>query len=204
MTANMHGKLFIISAPSGGGKTSLSKALIEKLEESPSLSKVTTYTTRLPRSSEIDGIDYHFVSSENFQNLKKQNFFIETSRYHDNWYGSPISIIDEMKKGKSFVIATDRPGVKSIKKIIPQAIFIWITIASIEELENRMKKREQQSEHHIQERLALAQQELEEEEREKLADYVVVNDNFDRALHDLKKIVTTAISSLPILPNKKA
>ncbi len=167
------GKLFIISAPSGGGKTTISREVIRRMKSTHAIEKVITYTTRPPREGELNGKDYHFLSREEFIKKKHKGFFLETTEYHGNLYGSPSSIFEHMQQGYSFVMATDLPGVKAIKQRVAHAILIWIAVPCIDELRKRLEKRGKQTAQAIEERIALAQHEITQADASNLFNYSI-------------------------------
>lgn len=187
---NKIGQLFIIAAPSGAGKTSITMAVIEKLKNTVlPIEKVITCTTRPIRPGEVDGVDYHFFSQEEFLRKKNMGFFIETTKYNENYYGSPASIFTEMKNGKSFILVADMAGAKNFKSNIkPDAVSIWISVPDAQELRRRLEKRGDSKEG-IEKRVTLAQEEMAQEAREKMFDYHVLNNNFDTAVHDVIEII---------------
>lgn len=186
----LKGRLFIIAAPSGAGKTSVVTKVISKLSPFIPIERVITFTTRPVRPNEIDGVDYYFLSQEEFLKRKKNDFFLETTMYNGYYYGSPISIIQDMKNGKSFIIITDPAGADNFKKnIMPDAVTIWITISDIQELRRRLEKRKTDSPEVVEKRLELARHEIEREAKEKIFNYHVQNNNLDDAVDDVIKII---------------
>ena len=187
------GKLFIVSAPTGAGKTTVAKTVLTKLETQIPLSKVITYTTRPPRPQEINGKDYHFVTIDDFVSKKNTGFFLETTVYDGHWYGSPKSIIAELKTGKSFLLVTDRPGAKTIKSQVPDAVLIWLDVPSKEVLLERLGHRTSANQQERQHRLALAQREIDQEKTKRFFTHHVMNNTLDDAVHQIIKIITNAI-----------
>ncbi len=184
------GRLFIVAAPSGAGKTSVVTNVISKLNPPIPIERVITFTTRPPRPREIDGVDYYFLSQKEFLKRERQGFFLETTKYADYYYGSPMSIIQDMKNGKSFIIITDIDGANNFKKnIIPDAVTIWITVSSVEELQKRLEKRKTDLPEVVQKRLEIALHEIEREAKEKNFNYHVQNNNLDDAASDIIKII---------------
>lgn len=189
-TGNKTGQIFIVSAPSGAGKTSVVMRVIEKLKNLMPIQKVITYTTRPKRSVETDGIDYHFLTPQDFLNKKAQDFFLETTQYNGYYYGSPKSITHDVKHGKSFIIVTDMPGAKNLKtNLLPSAVTIWITIPNIQELRKRLEKRGTDSPEVIEKRLEMARKEMAQEAKENFFDFHVQNNKFDTAVDDVIKII---------------
>jgi guanylate kinase len=184
-----NGKLFIITAPSGAGKTSVTKAVILKLKNILPIEKVITYTTRQPRPGEVSGVDYHFISTQDFFKKQAEGFFLETTNYANNFYGSPSSIIKDLKNGKSFIVVTDMAGAKNFKNnIMPGAVSIWITVSDPKELCSRLEKRGDPKAL-IEKRLKLALEEMAQEAAQQNFDYHVKNDDFDRAVNEVIRII---------------
>jgi len=189
MNFNLNGRFFIIAAPSGAGKTTLTHAAIKKLSPKYNISKVITYTSRPPRKDEVDGKDYHFLSKEEFIKKQKENFFLEITQYNNNFYGSPTDILAKAKEGTSFIFVADRAGAKSALKLLPEPILIWIEPPSLEELKNRLTKRKSESEEQLNRRLNLAEQEMAEEKSEQLFKHHLINDDFEITVSKLVKII---------------
>lgn len=187
------GKLFVISAPSGAGKTTIANTVIEKLGSSYPISKVITYTSRQPRSNEIPGKDYCFVSKDDFFKKKERGFFLETTEYNGEWYGSPQSMIDDLERGFSFIIITDIIGAKTISNRMNTAVLIWLAPPSAEVLRNRLLKRGTENIAQVEARIALSQDEMDQERRENFFHYRVINDSFDIAAKELCEIIKTEI-----------
>lgn len=183
----MLGKLFVISGPSGSGKTTLSNELVEAFQNI-NLKRVVTYTTKSPRANEIDGIDYHFLSKEEFIKKIEQGFFLEYSQSYLAYYGFPNYIVEDLKNGQSYIVILDRSGAKSIKHKIEDAILIWLEPKSIEELRKRLMFRAQDSIESINYRLGLAKKEMEIELLEPIFDYKFINDNLDETLLSLQEL----------------
>jgi guanylate kinase len=187
------GSVFVISAPSGAGKTTVTNETIKRLQKDFDISKVATYTTRSPRDEEQNGKDYHFVSVDEFKKKQAYGFFLETTKYNGKYYGSPASILTDLKLGKSFVIVTDLEGVKAYSKIIENPVLIWINAPSIEELKRRLLKRGCTNQQ-LEERLSLAEQEMKEAQKPRLFDFIVINKVFDQTVNELMKIIKTKLA----------
>lgn len=184
-----NGLLFVISAPSGAGKTTVTNEVVKKLTPEFNISKVRTTTTRPPRPGEINGKDYDFISIQEFEKREKEGLFLETTKYSGELYGSPASILTEIQKGKSFIIVTDLPGVHELKKTVSTATFIWITVPSINELKNRLLKRETTDKNHVEKRLKLAEDEIKEAQKPRLFDFHVVNDIFEQTIEEISELI---------------
>ncbi|MBX9831372.1 guanylate kinase [Candidatus Babeliales bacterium] len=184
-----HGKLFVISAPSGGGKTSLTNCVIAKLSSSIPLEKVATYTSRSPRFNEKNGKDYYFVSRTDFMKKIEDGFFLETTEYNGEFYGSPASIITDLKKGKSLILVADWDGAKKILSLIDNPVLIWIVPPSLDALKERIEMRGTEKPEQIEARIKLAKVELMHERVSKIFNYWVFNDNFERATQEIISII---------------
>ncbi len=178
------GNLFVVAAPSGAGKSSLVKALMELDKRvSPSVS----HTTRPPRGQEVHGREYYFVSQETFDQMVAQDAFLEWAHVHGNRYGTSKSAIEQrMSQGADVVLEIDFQGAIQVKRIFPNAVLIFILPPSWEELRSRLERRNEDSAETIELRLQNAAQEM---EHAKSFDFVIINDLFERALFDLKAIV---------------
>lgn len=172
----------IISAPSGGGKTSI----VSRLLEDGKLSRVITATTRAPRKGEKNGKDYHFWSEKQFENAVKKDEMAEWAKVHVNYYGIPKSSLDKLiKRGKHPVLVIDVQGAKTVKKIYKNAVSIFITPPSFAELKKRIAARNDGTTD-IKARLESAKKEL---KCIKNYDYLVINDEFEQAVADCRAII---------------
>ena len=184
MINKIKGNLFIISAASGAGKTSLVKKLLTLIND---LTLSISHTTRNPRPSEIDGKDYFFVTNEIFAKMIKEDKFLETAKCHGSFYGTSRNFVQEVRDtGKDIIFEIDWQGAKSIKAIFPEAISIFILPPSLKKLEERLTARGQDSEDTIKARLSAAKSEMSHVNQ---FDYVTINDNFEKALSELKSII---------------
>ena len=175
--------LFIVSAPSGCGKTSLVKALINDV---PEISVSVSHTTRKPRPGEVNGKNYHFVSKDVFDTMVQENAFVEYAKVFDNYYGSSRkSIQDEISNNKDVILEIDWQGAKQIKEN-EAALSIFILPPSKEALHSRLQNRDQDSQDVIDKRMSEAEAEMCHFYE---FDFVIINDNFDSALNDLKHII---------------
>jgi len=178
------GNLFIITAASGAGKTTLVKALLEK---DANLTLSISHTTRKPRLGEQDGIDYHFVDEQAFMKILRAGGFLESAQVHSARYGTSQKAVDEpLQAGRDVILEIDWQGAEQVRNIYPDAICIFIVPPSLETLEKRLRGRAQDSEEVIAKRLAAAREEM----RHLVEfDYVTINDVFDDSLQDLIAIV---------------
>ena len=176
--------IFIISAPSGCGKTSLVRELCQTYSF---LEQTVSFTTRALRSGEVDGLDYHFISEEDFLTSKNNNKFIESQKVYDNFYGTTYESVDEiLHSGKDALLEIDYKGMLLIKSKIPSSKSIYIIPPSIDELHKRLLDRGLDSREVIEKRISEAQDEL---KYVKFADYTVTNDDFSKASKSLKSLI---------------
>ena len=178
------GCLFIISAPSGTGKTSLVRAL---LQSNPNLALSISHTTRPPRPGEINGRDYHFVTTETFRDMQLNGEFIESAEVYGNLYGTSQQWVNKIiSSGQDILLEIDCQGAQQIRRLFPQAVGIFIIPPSVEVLATRLKTRAQDNPEIIQKRLAAAREEISHIAE---YDYVIINDILEHALSDLASIV---------------
>lgn len=178
-------KLIIFAAPSGAGKSSLIKKIIEISEEKLELS--VSATTRAPRKGEIHGKDYFFISDNEFNELKDKDAFIECANVHGNQYGTLKSFVHEkMEEGISVILDIDVQGFAQIRETIEDMVSIFIIPPSLDELKNRLTLRGLDTNDAIEKRLLNALEELKHAES---FDYIVLNDNFDNAIDQLSSII---------------
>ncbi len=180
----MSGKLFVITAPSGAGKTSLIEAV---MREDPSLKISVSYTTRAPRPGEKDGVDYHFVNEPTFLAMRGRGEFLESAEVHGNHYGTARQVIlDAVKRGEHLILEIDWQGAQQVRKLYPGCVGIFILPPSIEELERRMRARGQDTDEVIRRRVANAREELSHAGE---FQYAIINKDFDTAKHELADIL---------------
>src|SRR5579862_5990767 len=178
------GKLYIVAAPSGTGKTTLVKALIDSL---PKIIVSISHTTRAKRPNEMHGINYYFVDTAEFERMINQGDFLEHATIFGNYYGTSKRAVQEtLANGVDVILEIDWQGHQQIKKLFPNSISIFILPPSIQDLRERLVKRNQDSHDTILERLADVRETL---SHIKEFNYIVINDDFVNALHDLKVIV---------------
>jgi len=179
------GTLFVFAAPSGAGKTSLVKALLENMD---GISVSVSHTTRAMRPGEEDGIDYHFVDIPTFEQMAGQDAFLEHAKVFDNYYGtSRTGIEQQLALGMDVILEIDWQGAAQVRKLMPETVGVFILPPSREALEERLRGRGTDSEEIIARRMRDAQSESSHYSE---FDYVVINDDFDTALAELQAIVT--------------
>ena len=182
--AHRRGRLFVVAAPSGAGKTSLVRALMER---EPGLRFSISYTTRTQRPNEVHGRDYFFVSKDEFERMVQGGAFLEHAKVFDNRYGTARQQVEEsLAAGQDLVLEIDWQGAGQIRRAMPECISVFILPPSRDELERRLRGRGTDAEDVIQRRLRDAATDMSHWTE---FDYVVVNDAFERALADLQEIV---------------
>ena len=180
----MSGHLYIVTAPSGAGKTTLVRML---LENDSGIGLSISYTTRAPRTGEIDGREYHFADPETFRGMVARGEFLEWAEVHGNYYGtSQLWIAAEMAAGRDVLLEIDWQGAQQVREHFPLAIGVFIMPPSMAELENRLTGRGTDSAAVIARRLAAAQDEMRHVPE---FDYVIINDELQQALGDLLSVV---------------
>jgi guanylate kinase len=178
------GRLYVITAPSGAGKTSLVKALMEREAK---LRFSVSFTTRKPRANEIDGRDYHFVSREEFERMIARGDFLEHAEVYDNAYGTSLRSVEEaMRAGELLLLEIDWQGARQVRARLPAARTIFVLPPARAALEARLRSRSTDSEAVIARRLQDAAHDIAHWNE---FDYVVINDRFDAAVDDLVAIV---------------
>jgi guanylate kinase len=178
------GNLFIITAASGAGKTSLIKALLAKDEH---LKLSISHTTRNPRPSEVNGVDYHFVDDATFLRMLGEAQFLESAEVHEARYGTSQSAIEApLAAGFDIILEIDWQGAEQVRLLYPRAVSIFVLPPSIEALERRLNGRGQDSAEVIAKRVAAARTEMRHVSE---FDYVTINDDFDVALQDITAII---------------
>jgi len=190
----MNGKLFVISAPSGAGKTSLVNALVERISIYTPIDRVVTYTTKDAHQCEKEGCDYYFIKQEEFKKKIEQGFFIEWSCEYGHYYGSPRFIIDEVERGRCSILIVDRVGAEKIAALYSKVVLIWIYTSNIGQLKERLILRKRETKEQIEFRLVCAEREIAREAMCPLYHYHILNDIFDEALDKLCKVIRSQLS----------
>jgi guanylate kinase len=186
------GKLFVITAPSGAGKSSLIKAL---LAEDPALRLSISYTTRSPRPGEQNAREYHFVDDATFLAMRGRGEFLESAEVHGYRYGTSKKVItDALARGDDLILEIDWQGARQVRAMLPQMVGIFILPPSLKELRRRLQSRATDAPDAIERRLANAREEVSHVLE---FEYIIVNEQFDAALADLKQVVAV-IRNTPV------
>ncbi len=178
------GKLFIVTAPSGAGKTTLVRALVEA---DPRLKVSVSHTTRAKRSKEVDGVNYHFVEKDTFLDMLQAGDFLESAEVYGHHYGTSHTwVMEQLQNQQDVILEIDWQGAAQVRNLLPEACFIFILPPSLESLTERLTVRAQDDADTIERRMAQARSVIEHVAE---ADFIVVNDDFDVALEDLHAII---------------
>ena len=180
----MPGILFIVSAPSGAGKTSLVAALIQA---EPTVKLSISHTTRPPRASEVDGRDYHFVAAAEFERMLEAGAFLESATIYGHQYGTSQQwVTDQLATGQDILLEIDWQGAQQVRRKMRESVNVFVLPPSLDALGHRLRARSQDSPDAIARRLAAAREDISHFVE---FDYVIMNDDFDRAAQDLASIV---------------
>jgi len=183
------GHIFVVSAPSGAGKTTIVKSILKDI---PELAFSISSTTRKKRENETDGTDYHFISEKDFLRRIEKNEFVEWEKFYDYYYGTPKGFIDEkIDNGISVLLEVDVKGALSIKAIYPEAILVYIYPPSFEVLVERLKNRKTEDEIDFKKRIERAKMELSQKDK---FDYLVVNNDLNTAIIEVKNLIKKIIN----------
>ncbi len=176
---------FIVSAPSGAGKTTLVKMAVEHF---PDMHFSVSYTTREPRQGEVDGVDYLFVDDRAFDEMARKGDFIEYAEVHGRRYGTLLKdLISELARGKDVLLDIDVQGAEQVRKILEYGVYIFIVPPSIEECEKRLMERGKDSQEEIKKRVQVSINEIKRAEN---YDYIIINDELEGAFERLKSVIT--------------
>ncbi len=182
----MAGRILVVSGPSGSGKSSIVKALLERLDLEFSVSA----TTRLPRPGERHGDHYNFVSLRDFETMIENDELLEWAKYNNRYYGTPSAPVEEaLKEGRDILLEIEIQGARQVRERKPEAVMFFIAPPSLDELERRLRRRGDTSEEDIEDRLQIAEAEM--AEAEALFDHIVVNENLDQAIEEMAGLVTS-------------
>lgn len=180
----MNKKLFVISGCSGVGKGTVINKFMERNKD---FILSVSCTTRNPRPGEVDGVNYFFLTKEEFEKNIKEDKFLEHAQFAGNYYGTKKKYIKQkFEEGYNIILEIETNGALQVKEKMPEAVLIFIAPPSLEELEHRLRGRHTEDEETIQKRLAQVKIEL---ERSQKYDYTVINDNIDRAVEEIERIV---------------
>lgn len=180
----MPGTLFIVTAPSGAGKTTLVSGLLER---DPQVRLSVSYTTRAPRAGEVNGQHYHFIDVPGFRALRDKGEFLEWAEVHNNYYGTSKRWLEEQTRaGRDILLEIDWQGAQQVRKVFPKAVGVFILPPSVEELERRLRGRGTDSEDVISRRVLGARGEMRHVAE---FDYVIINENLPTAIEDLVAVV---------------
>lgn len=183
---NLKKKLFVISGSSGVGKGTVIKGFLEK---NPDFKLSISYTTRAKRESEINGVNYFFVSKEEFLQGVTNDEFLEWAEFSENYYGTKKSFVQKcLSEGKNLILEIETQGALQIKEKMPEAVLIFIAPPSYQDLEFRLRNRQTESEEAIQKRLDFVKMEIKNSQH---YDYKIVNDELDDAIIELERIIKT-------------
>lgn len=179
------GRLWIVAAPSGGGKTSLVEAAVAKMDK---VVRSVSYTTREQRVGELNGKDYVFVDNTEFEQLIAENAMLEYEKVFNHYYGTSLPFIDKhLKQGKDVILTIDWQGARSVRQKVPESKGIFILPPRLEVLQQRLQNRGQDSQQVIEQRMAQAKAQASHYDE---FDYLIINDCFEKALDDLISILT--------------
>ena len=188
---NKKGSLFVLSAPSGAGKTTITQHVVRRLQPDHAISRVVTYTSRNPRREEKHGLDYHFVSEDEFREKIEQNFFVEWSQAYGAYYGSPVDELSKLAEGISLIMILDLTGaINVINQYNPTSI--WLSPPDINILRDRLARRGPEADHRQDLRLKLAQDELSHEALA-LFNHKLVNIELEKSVKELEDIIRSTI-----------
>jgi len=192
MTDTAPGCLFVIAAPSGGGKTSLVNALLAR---EPGIRLSVSYTTRAPRPGEHEGVHYHFIDEQRFAALKDGGEFLEHARVHGHWYATSATwLAAQVAAGQDVLLEIDWQGARQVRRLMPDSVQIFILPPSLPVLEERLERRGQDAPEVIRRRLDGAVEEMRHWQE---FDYVIINQDFATAIDDLAAVVRAARLKVP-------
>lgn len=178
------GKLIVVSGPSGAGKSTV---IGKVMQSRPDLRFSVSATTRVPREGEVDGVDYYFLDREKFQAMICNGELLEYAEYVGNFYGTPVGPVKEnLDQGNSVILDIEVQGAANVRKVMPEAVTVFLTPPNFEMLEMRLRSRDKETEEMILGRLARARVEYQEISR---YDYIVINEDADEAAEELRAII---------------
>ena len=189
MSKSKKGEIIAVSAPSGGGKTTIVKQILKKF---PEIVFSVSATTRPKRESEKNGVEYYFITETEFKQKINNDEFVEWEKFYDYYYGTFKSVVEEnVKYGKSVLLEVDVKGAISLKKIYPEAHLIYITPPSFEELVKRLRERRTESESDMKKRIERAKMELSVKDK---FDYFIDNNDLNKAIKDTSDLINKILN----------
>jgi guanylate kinase len=194
----MNGSLFIVSGPSGVGKTTLVTRFLEEKGDAYNVKRCVAFTTRNSRAGEVDGEDYHFISQEEFDRKVDEGFFLEWSDQYIYKYGTPRYILDDLEKGQSYILIIDRVGAQKIVKQCPNMsiVTVLIAVSSVDILKERLESRDSEDKEARDARLKVSFNEIKQEKSEKLYQFTLLNDDLEISLKGLNALFKQVFSNL--------
>ena len=182
----MTGQIFVFSAPSGAGKSTIAEALMERVD---GLAYSISHTSRPPRGSEQDGVDYHFITRSTFRDMIEKNAFLEWAQVHGHLYGTSLEAINkQVSGGFDILMDVDVQGGRNVKKQSPDSVLIFLLPPSLETLENRLTTRGTDGPSVVRKRMAQASEEI---KSCSWYDYIVINDDLEKAIHEAQSIIVS-------------
>ena len=181
---NRKGLLLVVSGPSGAGKGTICKALLNKNDK---IKLSVSATTRKPRTGEVHGVNYFFLEKEEFTTMIENGEFLEYAQIYDNFYGTPkAAIIECLEKGQDVILEIEMQGAKQIKEVYPEGVFIFVLPPSLEELKSRIVGRGTETAEEIEKRFSCAFEEINQIVN---YDYFIVNEDVDKSVNDIEAII---------------
>ena len=181
---NRKGLLLVVSGPSGAGKGTICKALLNKNDQ---IKLSVSATTRKPRNGEVHGVNYFFIEKEEFTKMIENGEFLEYAQIYDNFYGTPkAAIIECLEKGQDVILEIEMQGARQIKEVYPEGVFIFVLPPSLEELKNRIVGRGTETEEEIEKRFSCAFKEINQIVN---YDYFIVNEDIEKSVSDVEAII---------------
>ena len=181
---NRKGLLLVVSGPSGAGKGTICKALLNKNDQ---IKLSVSATTRKPRNGEVHGVNYFFIEKEEFTKMVENGEFLEHAQIYDNFYGTPkAAIIECLEKGKDVILEIEMQGARQIKEVYPEGVFIFVLPPSLEELKSRIVGRGTETQEEIEKRFSCAFEEINQIVN---YDYFIVNEDIEKSVNDVEAII---------------
>ena len=181
---NRKGLLLVVSGPSGAGKGTICKALLNKNDQ---IKLSVSATTRKPRNGEVHGVNYFFIEKEEFTKMIENGEFLEYAQIYDNFYGTPkAAIIECLEKGQDVILEIEMQGARQIKEVYPEGVFIFVLPPSLEELKSRIVGRGTETQEEIEKRFSCAFEEINQIVN---SDYLIVNEDIEKSVSDVEAII---------------